>query len=45
MDIKWSINGDDIITYTNVSFTDINVTTILRDTDWIDTHQMNMEVK
>ncbi|XP_071168610.1 von Willebrand factor D and EGF domain-containing protein-like [Mytilus edulis] len=45
MDIKWSINGDDIITYTNVSFTDINVTTILRDTDWIDTHQMNMEVQ
>ncbi|XP_063435756.1 von Willebrand factor D and EGF domain-containing protein-like [Mytilus trossulus] len=45
MDIKWTIDGDHIITYTNVSFTDINVTTILRETDWIDTHQMNMEIQ
>ncbi|XP_063435757.1 von Willebrand factor D and EGF domain-containing protein-like [Mytilus trossulus] len=43
-DVKWEIDGDEIKTYLNVSVMNIN-TTFLRDSDWTDTHNMNMVVR
>lgn len=43
-DVKWEIDGDEIKTYLNVSVMNINKT-FLRDSDWTDTHNMNMVVR
>ncbi|VDI32278.1 Hypothetical predicted protein, partial [Mytilus galloprovincialis] len=43
-DVKWEIDEDEIKTYLNVSVMNIN-TTFLRDSDWTDTHNMNMVVR
>ncbi|XP_071168616.1 uncharacterized protein [Mytilus edulis] len=43
-DVKWEIDEDEIKTYLNVSLMNIN-TTFLRDSDWTDTHTMNMVVR
>ena len=42
-DVHWYINGDNITLFKNVPYDYIN-TTAMKETDWINTHKMNMEV-
>lgn len=42
-DVHWYINGVHVITHLNIPFSNIN-STVLRETDWINTFKMNMEV-
>ena len=42
-DVHWFINGESIITKKNVAYSEIDLT-ILKGSDWIRTHKMNMVV-